>query len=62
MPRSACSHTATTRPTPPHNALVEVEVDVEDDHGRDNYIEYNKNRSGSKGYKDDFRAAYGIKY
>ena len=27
---------------------VEVEVDVEDDHGRDDYIEYNKNRSQVK--------------
>ena len=44
------------------NLLVEVEVDVEDDHGRDDYIEHNKNRSRSNGYKDDFRAAYGIKY
>jgi hypothetical protein len=44
------------------NYVVEVEVDDKDDRSHDDYIDYNKNRSRSKGYKDDFRAAYGIKY
>ena len=56
---------------------VEVEVDVEDDCSRDDYVDYGKGRgryddhngghdshktARSDGYKDDFSAAYGIQY